>query len=60
MSERRQVISIEEAGRRLGISRAQAYIAAREGLIPSLLVGKRKRVVPLRKFRQMLGEVSEL
>lgn len=47
-------ISIEEAARRLGIGRNQAYEAARLGQIPVIKIGKRL-LIPLAPFEQMLG-----
>ena len=51
-------ISIEEAGKRLGICRTQAYRAAKAGLIPTLRVGSRKHVVPVSAFERMLAEAG--
>ena len=38
---KRATITIEEAAKRLGIGRNQAYEAAREGQIPTIRIGKR-------------------
>ena len=51
----RVVISVEEAGRRLSISRQLAYQLARSGVIPAIRLGKRRLVVPLAAFEKMLG-----
>jgi excisionase family DNA binding protein len=48
-------ITVEEAGRVLGLSRGSAYAAAARGEIPVLRFGKRM-VVPFRRFMQMLGD----
>lgn len=39
-------ISVERAGAILGVSRAQAYRLAATGQIPTLRLGRRRRVVP--------------
>jgi excisionase family DNA binding protein len=52
-------LSIPEAGRRyFGISRAAAYAAADRGEIPTIRIGKLRRV-PVRALEQMLDEVVQ-
>jgi excisionase family DNA binding protein len=59
-SEERLVWSVEEAGRRLGISRAHAYELIARGEIPHLRLGRRL-VVPKRAIEVLLaGADSEL
>lgn len=57
--ERREVISVEEAATRLGVSRAVAYALARTGQlvagVPVLRLGQRRLVVPLRPLNRVLG-----
>ncbi len=48
------VLSVEDAGRFLGLGRSAAYDAVRRGDIPSIAIGKR-RVVPTAKLRVLLG-----
>jgi excisionase family DNA binding protein len=55
---KRMAYSVEEAADLLGISRAKAYAACREGTIPCLRFGKRV-VVPAAPFEQMLGHKLE-
>ena len=50
-----RTISVEQAGRRLGIGRSLAYQLARTGQIPVLRLGTRL-VVPLAKLDELLGE----
>ena len=50
----RVVISVEEAGRRLSISRQLAYQLARSGGIPAIRLGQRRLVVPVAAFERML------
>lgn len=50
----RPTITVEEAGRILGISRESAYNAANNGELPVLRVGRRL-LVPTARLRQMLG-----
>jgi excisionase family DNA binding protein len=48
----KRTISVEEAGKRLGVSRNLAYEAARRGEIPTIKIGRRL-LVPLAKFDRM-------
>jgi excisionase family DNA binding protein len=51
-------ISVEEAGRRLGVGRNSAYEAAHRGEIPVIKIGKRL-LVPRAAFDRMLnGEAA--
>ncbi|MDP9476254.1 MAG: helix-turn-helix domain-containing protein [Actinomycetota bacterium] len=52
--EEQPVMSVEEAGRELGLGRSASYEAVRRGEIPSLRLGKR-RVVPTAALRRLLG-----
>ncbi len=47
------VLTIPEAGERLGISRAQAYLMAKRGVLPILHLGRRQ-VVPIAALNRML------
>lgn len=49
----RKTISVEEAGKRLGISRNSAYEAAKRGEIPTIKIG-RLLLVPEAAFERML------
>jgi excisionase family DNA binding protein len=49
----RLTVSVEEAGRLLGISRGHAYALVNRGEIPSLRLGRRI-VVPLRALDRLL------
>jgi excisionase family DNA binding protein len=53
-SERR-TISVEEAGRRLGLSRNTAYQAASRGEIPTIKIGRRL-LVPTVAFDRLLDQ----
>jgi excisionase family DNA binding protein len=53
-SERRVVMSVEEAGAVLGLSRCHAYKSARDGSLPTLKFG-RKYVVPVHRLKALLG-----
>lgn len=48
-------ITVEEAGKFLGIGRGAAYECVRNGEIPSLALG-RKRLIPVPALLRMLGE----
>ena len=58
LSPDRAVISVEEAGAVLGISRSTAYECVKRGEIPSIRLGRRV-VVPVAEVRRMLGIESE-
>lgn len=52
-------ISVEEAGKILGVGRSTAYALAQPGgVIPTLKLGRRI-VVPVAKLRALLGETHE-
>ncbi len=57
--ERRAVLSIEEAGRLLGLGRSAAYDAARRGEIPVRRVGRRL-LVPVPALLTWLGRTAPL
>ena len=49
----RRTISVEEAGRQLGLSRNTAYQAANRGEIPTIRIGHRL-LVPVVAFERLL------
>jgi excisionase family DNA binding protein len=59
MEEKRLTVTVEEAGRMLGISRGLAYQMAREGRIPTIRFGKRL-VVPKWAIERLLQEPQPL
>jgi excisionase family DNA binding protein len=50
----RLTMTVEEAGRLLGIGRNLAYEAARRGEIPTVRLGRRM-LVPTARLRELLG-----
>jgi excisionase family DNA binding protein len=50
----RRTISVQEAGRRLGVSKSSAYKAARAGQIPTLKIGK-LLLVPEQAFESLFS-----
>lgn len=52
---KRAAISVEEAGEVIGIGRASAYAAVRNGALPSIRIGRRL-VVPVPALLALLGE----
>lgn len=58
MEEKTLTITVEAAGRMLGISRGLAYQMAREGRIPTIRFGKRL-VVPKWAIERLLQEPQE-
>lgn len=49
-----EIWTIDQAGRRLGISRGHAYALARNGGLPTIRLGKRL-LVPKRALEKLLG-----
>ena len=47
-------ISVEQAGKLLGLSRSSAYRAAARGQLPTIVFGRR-RLVPTTRLLEMLG-----
>jgi excisionase family DNA binding protein len=54
MQDEKLTINIDEAAKRLGIGRNQAYEAAKAGQIPCIKVGKKRLLVPLGAFNRLL------
>lgn len=50
------VLSVEEAGKRLKLSRPSAYLAVKRGQIPVIRMGRRV-LVPKAALERMLAEV---
>ena len=57
LSNNKLVMTVEEAGQKLGVSRAHAYKMAKEGLLPVLHLGRRA-VVPIVALDKMLEAVK--
>lgn len=55
--EEKLVLTVEEAGRLLGVSRPTAYLLAKNGKIPVLRLSRRL-VVPKAALEKMLSEVK--
>lgn len=54
---KRVTMTVEEAGRKLGVGRNQAYEAVRRGEIPSIRIGKRV-LVPIQAFDKLLANAG--
>lgn len=52
-------LTIEEAGKLLGVSRGLAYQAAREGQIPTIRLGRRL-LVPRARLLELVGAPPEV
>ena len=50
----RAVLTVPEAGKKLGLSRGSAYAAAKAGQLPTIRIG-RLLLVPKKSFYAMLG-----
>jgi hypothetical protein len=48
-------IPVPRAGAYLGLGRSASYQAAKTGVIPTIKVGARKRLVPTAEFARLLG-----
>jgi excisionase family DNA binding protein len=59
MAMEKLTITVEQAGKLLGISRALAYEMARTGKLPVLRFGRRM-VVPMKGLENMLGESEKV
>jgi excisionase family DNA binding protein len=57
VNETKKVLSVEEAGKLLGLGRSAAYAAVNRGQIPTLRFG-RKLVVPVAELERLVGERS--
>lgn len=55
----RLTVSVEEAGRMLGIGRQSAYAAVRRGDIPVIRIGRRV-LVPVARLNELLGLEKEV
>jgi hypothetical protein len=53
-ADQQPTMTVEVAGRFLGLGRSAAYAAARTGVIPTLRIGRRL-VVPTARLRALLG-----
>jgi excisionase family DNA binding protein len=56
MSDERVVLTVEEAGKRLGLSRESAYKAVREGSIPAIRIGNLWKVPVVQLDRLLEGK----
>lgn len=55
----RRTVDIPEAARILGIGRNAGYELARAGVLPTLLVGARRRVVSVEVLERMLSRGAD-
>lgn len=53
-TDQQPTVTVEEAGRLLGLSRGSAYEAAKRGDLPTIRIGRRY-LVPTAPLRRMLG-----
>ena len=56
-TDKRLVVTVEEAAGLLGISRGLAYEGVRQGTIPSVRIGRRL-LVPLEALTRVLGQAG--
>ena len=52
--EKSEIVTIEEAGRRLEISKSTVYEGMRLGKIPSITVGEKRKVIPRAAFERWM------
>ena len=60
MVNERLALSVTEAAERIGVSRAQLYPLVMSGLIPSIMVGKRRRLIPVAALERWLERQTSL
>jgi excisionase family DNA binding protein len=58
-NDERLVLSIDEAARKLGISRESAYRAAKNGELPTIKIGSLLRVPKIKLDRFVNGESAK-
>lgn len=54
----RLTMTVEEAGKALGISRATAYLLCKTGGIPTIRLGERRLVVPKIAIERMMANAG--
>ena len=59
MADEKGTVTVEEAGRRCGFSRASAYEAVRRGELPVLRFGRRLVVPVVQLERLLAGEMND-
>ena len=55
----RLVMTVEEAGEALGISRATAYMLANTGRLPVIRISDRRFIVPRKALNELLDSASK-
>lgn len=55
-NEQPLAITVEEAGKLLGISRNLAYQLAKQGILPTIRLGERRLLVPVHALKQLLSK----
>jgi len=55
----RLVMSVEEAGEALGISRATAYMLANTGRLPAIRISDRRIIVPRKAIDDLLASAGK-
>lgn len=55
----RLVLTVPEAGAKLGISRAQSYLMVKRGVLPTIKLGRRI-VVPIAALEKMLANAGTI
>lgn len=60
MNQSLETLSVEEAGRKLGVGRVTAFRLAHQGFIPALRVGGRKLRVPVVALQKLLEDPKQM
>jgi excisionase family DNA binding protein len=55
----RLTMTVEEAGKALGISRATAYSLANQGRLPVIRISDRRFIVPVKSLNELLDSASK-
>jgi len=55
----RLTMTVEEAGRALGISRATAYMLVNTGRLPAIRISDRRIIIPKKAISELLASASK-
>lgn len=58
MEVERKTLTVEDAGKVIGVSRATAYELVRKGVIPAIRLGPHKIVVPIAALERYLANAG--
>lgn len=59
MTDRKMTLTVEEMAEQLGISRSVAYQLIKEKGFPSIRVGERRVIIPVKSLEKWLEDMAE-